>query len=294
MIIIEGPAGNRIGEDIARILKVSLIRIEPRFFPDGESRIKIPDLPEHSDVVIVQSTYFPQDKHMMELFFIADALKERGVESITAVVPYLAYARQNRKFEEEDIVSIGTALKLVSEAGVSTLITVEPHKSEALSFFKGKTIIVDASEAFYREISKQVKKPFILSPDNGGIERAKKIASMLGCKYGFIEKERDLKTGMIKAGGSVREDLAGKDIVIVDDIISSGGTIENASRLAASKGARSIIAVAVHLVMVGDAYERMANAGVSEVYGTNTIPYEKAKLIDLSGYIAGTIRNARK
>ncbi len=292
MLIIEGTSGNLIGKGLARLGNFNYAAVESRIFPDGESYIKMPRLDEKS-VAIVQSAYAPQDKHLLELLFMASELREHGCDEIVAIIPYLAYARQNKRFEDNEAVGISTLMKLINSSGVDSIITVEPHRYEIMKMFAGKSKIVEMSEAISLAIKNGIEKPVILSPDKGGIERAKKVADITGCSYDYIEKARDYATGEVSAKASVSEDLRGRNVAIVDDIISTGGTVEQAARIAKSCGSNRVIAAAAHLVMANGAYERIRNAGVSELYGTNTIPYNSAKLIDISEYVLRALNELR-
>lgn len=291
MIILEGPAGNGIGLGVSKSLKSSYCSVEHKLFPDGESYIKIPKLPDGDSVAVVQSTYFPHEKHLIELLFMIDALKEMGIKHITAVVPYLAYVRQNKMFTAREAVSINTVMRLLSESGAESFVTVEPHRYDVVSLFEGRAEIVDPTEAFAEALSGNVKDPFVIATDGGDMVRAKKLADLLDCESDYIEKERDPVTGKVSAISGLHSDLTKKDVVIFDDVISSGSTIELAARMASSKGANRIIAAASHLVMAGDSYERIMKAGVSELYGTGTVPFKHAKIVDISGMIAEVIRS---
>jgi ribose-phosphate pyrophosphokinase len=294
MIVLDGPAGNGIGANVAKRLDAAYALVNHKVFPDGESYIRIPSLEEDDTVAVVQSTYAPHEKHLIELLFMIDALKEMGTKHIVAVVPYLAYVRQNRMFTANEAVSINTVMRLLSESGAEALVTVEPHRYDVVSLFEGKFEIVDPSAAFAEELGKRVKTPFVVATDGGDMVRAKKMAELLDCEYDFIEKERDLATNKVRAVSSLTADLKGKEVVIFDDVISTGGTIELAAKMAVSNGAKKVIAAAAHLVMANNAYERITGAGVSEIYGTNTIPFPRAHLIDVSAQIADAMKKIVK
>lgn len=289
MIVLDGPAGNGIGRGVARRLKAAHADVEHKLFPDGESYIRMPPLGNEDVVVVVQSTYAPHEKHMIELLFMIDALKGMGIKHIVAVVPYLAYVRQNKMFEPREAVSINTVMRLMNESGAEALVTVEPHRYDVVSLFEGKAEIVDPTEAFADALSKAAENPFVIATDSGDMVRAKKLAELLDCDYDYIEKERDLRTGEVRAINSLKADLRRKDAVIFDDVISSGSTIELAARLASANGARKIFAAAAHLVMAGNAFERIVRAGVSEIYGTNTVPFANAHMVDISDKIAEAV-----
>ena len=285
MMVLEGPAANGIGSGIAARMGCKLEKVEHKLFPDGESYIRMPSL-EGDEFAVVQSTYAPAEKHLIELLFMIDTLKTMGKEHITAVVPYLAYSRQDRQFRERESASINTVMRLLQESGAQNLITVEPHRREPFSAFSGKCILIDPTEAFAEVLSERFKNPFIIATDEGDMLRAKKLADLMDCDCDFVEKERDLETNRVKAVSSISSDLEGKEVVIFDDVISTGGTIELASRMAFAKKAKIAVAAASHLVMAGNAYKRMIDAGISEIYGTNTIPFAGCHVVDVSKLIA--------
>ena len=291
MMVVEGPAGNGIGKGVAERLAAQHVHAEHKLFPDGESYIRMPKLPEDDTVIVVQSTYAPSEKHLMELLFMIDALKENDTERIVAIVPYLAYARQNKIFREGEAASIGTVMNIIGRSGAEALITVEPHRRDVMSLFGGKHGVVEPSSAFAAVLAKETKAPFVVATDSGDMERAGKLASLLDCDYDYIEKERDTETGKVRAVSTLSGNVSGKDVVIYDDMISTGGTIELAARAAASGGAGKIVAAAPHLIMAGNAYQRITDAGVSELYGTRTVPFTNAHMVDISKEIADTVRN---
>lgn len=290
MLVIEGTSKTGIGKPLAAALNADFVEAGQRIFPDGESEITIDDHEEGEDVVLVQTTYPFQDKKLLELYLMAHEMKMRKVKSITAVVPYLAYARQDRHFEDKNnIVSIAAVLEMLGSAGVSKLVIVTPHKKEPLTAFNGEIAVVDPINELAGSIRGEFRSPFILAPDKGALDSAKAAAGVLGCGYAHIDKQRDRDTGDISILNAPKEDIEGKDVIVIDDMISTGGTIAQAARFALSHGARNVAAAAVHLLMVNDAYDKMSAAGVSRLYGTNTVVFEKAKLVDISALIAQSV-----
>ena len=288
MFIVEGTAENGIAVSISKLIGSRLVKIEYKIFSDGESYIRVPEDGE-GEAVVVQSTHYPQEKRLMELVFIADALRGIGIERITAVIPYLSYLRQNDRFGRGDALSASSVLKVIKSAGIGRIIVVEPHKLDVLSYFEGDVAVVDVSEMIAAKIKGEFMPEIILSPDEGGIEQARKMSKIFGCKYTYLEKARDRDSGAISIKGIGNYDFSGKKVMIVDDMISSGSTIIEAAKFAFEGGANIVVAYATHLLLADNAYKKIKEAGVSEVYGTNTIPSKDCNVIDISAEIAAKL-----
>jgi len=288
MIIVGGTATNGIDDNLAKIVKTPLIKVEHKIFPDGESYIRIPQLISGQEVYVVQSLYPPQDKHIIELLLILETLSDMKNNKITAVIPYLAYARQDRRFKEGEAVSIKTVLNAIKRAGADSLIVIEPHKVEELSYFNGEVKIADPTPEIAREVKKRVERPFVLAPDRGALERAKRLANELQCEYSFIEKERDRDTGGVRIKNLPDIKVKDMDVILIDDIISTGGTMIQAAQAVYKLGARKVIAASFHALFIENAYERMINSGIREIITTNTLPQDpnKVTIVDVSPSIA--------
>ncbi len=279
MIVFGCTASNGLDIGLARALGCALGKIDTTKFPDGEIKVRVPQT-DDKQIVIVQSTYSPQEKNLMELIFTAHALKGRGAE-VCAVIPYLAYARQNKSFAAGESISINAVMDMLASAGIGSIITGNPHKSESLDYFKGKTCIADCAQTMAEGMKKQLDKPYVLAPYHSALNVAQPAAKVLGCDCTFIEKERDAY-GNVTMKKSHGGDFEGKSVVIIDDMIAAGSTVELAARFAYDNGADSVYAAGIHLVMVGGAYERLKNAGIKRIFGTNTIPCERAETFDVS------------
>ncbi len=288
MIVLGGTASNGLDITLSKALGADLSKVETTKFPDGEIKVKLPEIKDDK-VVIVQSTYYPQEKNLFELILTAHALK-KGKAKICAVIPYLAYARQNKSFATGESVSIEAVIDMMSSAGIKSLVTVNPHKVESLAHFKGKVCVSNSAKTLAEGVRGQIENPFVLAPDKSGLFVAEPAAEVLGCDYTYIDKSRDSygNVTMKKAHGG---NFKGKDVVIFDDMIAAGSTIELAARFAYDEGAASVSAACIHLVMVNNAYQRLKNAGVNKLFGTNTIPFEKAEIVDVSSDVATCVNN---
>jgi len=285
MIVLAGPATNGIDEGVARHLSVELVKVNHKVFPDGESYIRIPRKVEGEEVAVIQSTYNPQDKHLVELCLIVEALKDLKAERVIAVVPYLAYSRQDRRFREGEALSSKTILNMIWRSGADALVVVEPHKPEAMNYFRGDVRIVDPSPPIASKLKGMIKEPFVLAPDRGALDRARRLSSLLGSPYNYVEKERNRETGEITIG-NVPSDVKGKDVVLIDDIVSTGSTMMKVASASMRAGARSVAAVGIHFLSDQESLKKMGEIGISRIIGTNTVPTSGITVVDVSSEIA--------
>ncbi|MEM4912517.1 MAG: ribose-phosphate pyrophosphokinase, partial [Metallosphaera sp.] len=273
--------------NLAKLLNAEHIKVEHKLFPDGESYIRVPYNVSNKEVAIVQSTYPPQDKHLIELLLMIEAVKNMNAAKIIAIVPYLAYARQDRRFKEGEALSIKTILSTLSHTGADTLVVVEPHRADALNYFHGDVIIIDPTPAIANYLKGIVKSPFILAPDRGALDRARRLAERLNAEYNYLEKFRDRETGKVEIRNIPQMDLNDKEVIIIDDIISTGGTVLEAVNVVRKFNVKRIIVVAAHALLVGDSYTKLKSAGVDMLITTNSVPtYKDVITVDISILIA--------
>lgn len=278
MIVFYGPYSSKLGEKVAKQLNAESVEVEHKIFPDGESYIRVPIDVKEEEVLLIQSTYPNQDKRIIELLLMIDTLKDLGVKKLKVIVPYMAYARQDARFREGEAISIRTILRLIEAAGADEFFTVDIHKERSLDVLKirAKNIMaVSAIAEFLKNMD--LKSPFILSPDKGGLERAKLLGEKLRLEFGYFEKIRDRISGAITMKGEEIE-FNGRDVVIIDDVISTGGTIATACKIAKKKGARKVIAVCTHALLIDNAVEKIRLAGVDDIIATDTIEGEFSKI----------------
>jgi len=278
MKIIPGPASAELGEKISQLTGIEKVPVASKTFPDGESYIRLEGSVQDEHVAIVQTTSKPQDSNLMQLAFMAAAAKGNGAKKVTAVVPYLAYARQDKTFLQGENVSIETIAAMLKAAGVDSLITVNVHAENALSKFpfpaKTLTAIPLLAEYF---VKNGYKKAFALSPDKGAIYIAQQAQQVLQGEAGSLEKQRDRHTGQTTQT-SQGLNVKGKTVIIFDDIISTGGTIVGAAKILKELGAAKIFAACVHPLLIGDAETRILDAGVTEIVGTDSVPSHTSKV----------------
>ena len=286
--VVSGNASTDLAKRIARKLKSPYIKTEKKVFPDGESKITINQIPKKSIVVVVQSTYPPVDSNLLELLSIVSKVQKFS-SKVYAVIPYMGYARQDREFLGGEIVTIGVVGRLLKSAGVKKVLTVDIHSKLALKELKISSENVSAMDVLVKHFKKlKMKEPLVVSPDMGGQERAKKFANLLKTDFVALKKHRDRKTGKVNIL-SDKVDVKNRDLVLVDDMISTGGSIVKATQFLKKQKCRRVFVACTHALLVNDAAKKIKKAGVSQIVSTNTIPGESAK-VDVSRVIADALK----
>lgn len=289
MKIILGPSSKELGEKIADLTGFPKVPVASKIFPDGESYIRLESNVQNEHAVIVQTTSKPQDTNLMQLIFMVNAAKRNGARKITGVVPYLAYARQDKIFLEGENVSIESVAALLEKAGLDELITVNIHAETALEKFpfptRNLTAIPTIAEYF---VKKGYRNAFALAPDKGALYIARQAQQVLCGEAGSLDKTRDRFTGQTKQTGKPLN-VKGKVVIVFDDIISTGGTIVGAAKILKEHGATEVYAACVHGLLVGDAEKRMLDAGIEEIVATDSVPGLNSK-VSLAPLISEALR----
>ena len=284
-----GPNSAGLGTRLAEELQVRKILVESKLFADGESYLRFTEDLRGQELVIVQSCYPQQDKKLVELFFMIGAAKELGAEKVVAVVPYLAYARQDKRFRDGEIVSNASIGKLIGALRTDVFLTVDVHQKDSLRNFGTETINISAMPLLAKHLKNlELSKPYILAPDQGASAHAQLVATVLGADYTYFTKHRDRVTGQVVTADRDLQ-LQGRDVVVLDDMISTGSTIANVARIAKIKGAARIIAACTHALLVGKAEESIRKAGVTDIIGTDTVPSSVSK-VSVAPAIANSLR----
>lgn len=293
MIIVPGPASNTLGEAIAHELGQEPVFINNRIFPDGESYIQMPHAVDGETVVLVQTTAPDPDRKIMQLLFMARTAKDFGAERVVAVLPYMAYARQDKRFLEGEALSFDVVLDLLEAVGVDDTIVIDIHSEEALAELQSKyTMKIHNLTALF-VLAEYMKKQtydgaYSLSPDIGRKKIVERVSEVLGGGFAFFEKVRDRYTG--KTTMIVKDlDLKGKNVVIFDDIISSGGTMSRAIRGLKEQGAGKVAAVCTHALPVPGANEKLRNAGADDIVATDTVE-SLYDTVSIAGLVAEYLR----
>ncbi|MCX8176938.1 MAG: ribose-phosphate diphosphokinase [Candidatus Bathyarchaeota archaeon] len=278
MKIILGPASVELGAKVAQLLGIEAVSVYSKIFPDGEVYVRLEGAVDGDEVVVVQTTNYPQDTKLIQLALIADAAKRHGAEKVTAVVPYLAYSRQDKVFLQGEAISIEAIARMLKAAGIDSLVTVNVHQEKVLERFPFPTLNLSAVPLLAEHFKKRgLRGAFALAPDKGAIHIAEQANRILSGGCGYLEKHRDRYTGQVSVERGTF-DVAGRTVIIFDDIISTGGTIVAAARILKELGAEDVYAACVHPLLVGDAEKRIMEAGVKEVVGTDSIPGPAGKV----------------
>jgi len=272
LIIVPGPASAELGRKIADLLKAKVVPIEFKRFPDGESYIRFEGTVKDKDVVIVQTTSPPQNENLIQLFLMADNAKDMGAKSITAVVPYFAYARQDSVFRRGEALSVKTIVNLLRTCGVSRIIAVNSHSPAIL---KKMPIPVEDLSAIsllaqhFKE--KGFKNAFSVSLGKKGMETAAEANRVLkgGCDY--LSTQRDRVTGSVTIEKKALP-VKNRDAIIFDDIISAGSTMIKAVAWVKEQKARRVYVACVHPLLLGDTKDKILKASADAVIGTDTVP----------------------
>ena len=270
--IFTGNANPELAQEIAEFLGMELSKAKVSKFKDGEVRLEINESVRGNNVFIIQPTCAPVNENLMELLIMVDAIRRASAKSITTVIPYYGYARQERKQKPREPISAKLVANLLTAAGADRMVTIDLHTSSIQGFFD---IPVDHMPAvpllanYYRE--KQLENVVVVSPDIGGVTRARNLAERLNCTLAIIDKRRPEpnKSEIMGIIGDVR----GKNVIIVDDMIDTAGTITNAANfLSEQAGANEVYACCTHAVFTPPAVERIQQSSIKEMLITNTIP----------------------
>jgi ribose-phosphate pyrophosphokinase len=287
--IVAGPHGESFARALARSSGAKLILAEHKIFPDGEHYFRLPEPIDTAVAAIVVSMYPSQNDALIESLLLAEASLGAGAKSVVLVAPYLAYTRQDRRFLSGEPVSVRALLRALYGAGFRGLVTVDVHKEDSLRDFPGIAVNVDPSAAFaeyLRRLGFTGSDTVVVGPDRGALVRARRLGEKLGCQYDYLDKFRDRVTGEITYRPKHVE-VKGKRVVIVDDIISTGGTLAKAARILYEVGAKEVVAVCSHGLFVKGAADKLRSAGLKRVAVANTVPIsvEGVDVIDVSGLV---------
>lgn len=289
-------SSKKLAQDIASILGTKVGDCKVHHFADGEILCEIGESVRGKDVFIVQSTSNPVTENLMEILVLTDALKRASAREITAVIPYFGYARQDRKAKPRQPITSKLVADLLTTAGVNRVVTVDLHAAQIQGFFD---IPVDEMQAlpllikYFRK--KKVQDLCVVSPDHGGATRARKMSEAFDCPIAIIDKRRP-KPNVAEVMGIIGN-VEGKNCILIDDMIDTGGTITAGVDMLKQKGAKDVYIACTHGVLSGPAVERLSTCAAKEVVITNTIEipqdkkFDKLVSVSVAGLLAHTIEN---
>lgn len=288
-MVIAGPASEQLAFNIAKRLNIKFIKPELRIFADGESKIKLESV-ENNQCIIIQSLYPPIDRHIIQLLMMIQKCRRDKALKTIVVIPYMAYARQDKAFLEGEVISISILAEIIECFGVSRVITVDIHSQSSLSYFGNiiKNISAIPVLAEYALQNVFLNNVLIISPDFGGLKRAQKFGEIIQREVTFLKKTRDRLTGMVSIEDVLDFKVKDKDVILVDDMISTGNSIIKACEVLRKNGAERIFVICSHALLLDKALDKIIQAGATEIISTNSIPNSCSK-VDLSKIISEVI-----
>jgi ribose-phosphate pyrophosphokinase len=285
-----------LAESIASYLDIGLGKAEVGTFSDGEVMVEISENVRGTDCFVLQSTSSPANTHVMELLIMIDALKRSSVARITAVIPYYGYARQDRKVRPRVPITAKLIADLISTPGTDRVLCIDLHAGQIQGFFNIPVDNVYATPVLLSEIrSRYPRDVTIISPDAGGVERARAYAKRLDAELAIIDKRREAAN--VAEVMNIVGDVKGRDCVIVDDMVDTAGTLAEGARALLAEGANSVSAVVTHPVLSGPAIKRIAESPLQELVVTDTIPLspdgrdcEKIQVVSIAPLLGEAVR----
>ena len=271
MKIVSGNSNIQLAKDISSYLKVPTVKASIKKFPDKEIFVEIQENVRGEDVFVIQSTSFPANDHVMELLITIDALRRGSAKRISAIMPYYGYARQDRKSGPRTPISAKLVANLISVAGADRALMVDLHAGQIQGFFDIPTDNLFAAPVFIKDIKTKFKSSntIIVSPDVGGVVRARAIAKRVECDLAIIDKRRE-KAGISEVMNIIG-DVKNKDCILIDDICDTAGTLTNAAFALKKSGAKSVFSYTTHGVLSKPAVERINNSPIDKMIITDSI-----------------------
>ncbi|MEW6161906.1 MAG: ribose-phosphate pyrophosphokinase [Nitrospirota bacterium] len=277
MKLFTGNAHRELVQDVADYLDIPVGDATVTTFSDSEIMVRINENVRGADVFVLQPTCMPVNHNIMELLLVVDALKRASARRITAVMPYYGYARQDRKVQPRVPISAKLVADLITAAGTNRVLTVDLHAAQIQGFFNIPVDNLYAAPVLldYVRRNYNLEDLVIVSPDAGGVERARAFAKRLQCSIAIIDKRREMMN--VSEVMNVIGEVENMDTFILDDMIDTGGTITQAAGALEEKGARRVVAACTHAVLSGSAIERVNNSVIEELIVTNTIPFDSKR-----------------
>lgn len=271
MKLVTGNSNLTVAKAVSDYLEIPLTDASVKKFADKEIFVEIHENVRGEDVFILQSTSYPANDHLMELLILIDAMRRSSARRITAVLPYFGYARQDRKSAPRTPISAKLVANLITHAGANRILTLDLHAPQIQGFFDIPTDNLYAAPVLTRDIAENydTSKVMIVSPDVGGVLRARNVANRIGAQLAIVDKRRP-RAGVSEVMNIIG-DVEGQSCILIDDIVNSGGTLVNAAEALLKAGASEVSAYITHGVLSGEAPDRIANSPLKELVTTNSI-----------------------
>jgi len=270
-LLFSGSSNQPLAREVAKLLNISLGKVELTRFIDNECRVYVKERVEGKKVFVLESLSEVADQHLVELCLLGQALKDLKAREVTAIIPWMGYSKQDRAFRKGEAVSASLVAKFIEVAGFDRVITCELHSQKVLAYFHIPVVELSTKKIFGRYSG------IVVSPDKGGESRSEEFAKHIGMPIVYLSKTRGLTTGEVTVTG-ISDSVSGKDCVIFDDIINTGATAIKTSEYLKQHGAGNIFLLATHGVLAGDAKTKLESSRIDEVVVTDTIHISKDKL----------------
>ncbi len=292
MLLIGGSASDVLALKVGRELGIAVSKLQAKKFPDGEKYVRIMDDVKGDTIVVIQSMYHVPDEHLFEYFLLVKALKDLGAKRVIGVIPYFAYARQDRRFNPGEAISFQTVTRLIENVGTDELFTIDTHLHRVNDISKvfnipAHNLSVVPLLTQYVKQNFTLDKPIVIAPDEEAEQWAKISSEILNCEYDTLEKVR-LGPDKVEIKTRLRS-VNDRNVVVIDDIISTGGTMVETVKVLQNYGANRVIVMCAHPLLIGDSYAKILDAGAEVIIGSDTVP-SPVGLVSAAPIIADAIR----
>lgn len=293
--IFAGTSNPKLAQEVSAKSKIPLGQIDIGRFSDTEIDVWVKDEVNNSDVFIIQSNSAPVNDNIIELALIADAVKRSGAHKITAVIPYFGYSRKEKQSRPGEPISAKVIADLITASGVNKIVCIDLHADAIVGFFNVPVIYLSALEVLGKRLKQEkFKSPIVVSPDVGGVKRARNFATILNAPLAVIEKHRQVATRDKMEVLSISGEVTGDTAIIIDDVISTGSTIIESAHALKEKGVKEVIVCATHGVFAGNAFENLENSQIDKIFVTNTIAKDmkssKIEQVTIAGLISDCLK----
>ena len=295
-ILYSGSSNLPLAQEVAKLLNISLGKVDLTRFADGELRPWIQDDIRDKTVIVLESLSYPMDEHIMELVLMCDAIRRCAPKNMIGVIPYFGYARQDKLHRVGEPISARVIARFLEFSMFSEIINVDLHNDAIVGFFKIPVTHVSALNVLAKEVkAMNIDSGVIVSPDVGGVKRARNLAFVLNMPMVVMEKKRFLDKRDTSEEFQIIGDVKGKTAIIIDDIISTGGTTVHAAKSLREAGAAGVVGVATHGVLAGDAVSMLSSAPIEQIVVTNSIflpeekKFSKLRVVSIAPLLADAI-----